>query len=111
MINYLITTIIICFIIDISGAPQNLFKPIIKNILHIPARSDISIKPFDCSLCLTLWINLIILLIGGPEYTWYLDLLIISMLSLFSKNISDLLILASDIISLIVYSTRKILGI
>lgn len=62
MINLLVLTFIIVFIIDLSGIIEEVENMIAKRLkvhkVHIP-------KPFSCSLCSTWWIGLIYLLIIG----------------------------------------------
>ena len=60
----LLINLTIVFLIDQSGF-INEFKQWLKKLLTNGKMSDpgYSIKPFDCSLCMTFWISLIYLLI------------------------------------------------
>lgn len=66
MIDLLLITTIIVFIIDLSGFIQEIetiiwrryFPKLPRDIIHIP-------KPFSCSLCLTFWSGLAYLIITG----------------------------------------------
>lgn len=64
ILDLLIITGIVVFIVDISGAVESL-KTGIKRIFTKGkmSSSDFSLKPLDCSLCMTFWIGLIYLLI------------------------------------------------
>ena len=62
-LELLLICAIIIFICDLSGAIDNLVIPLVKRALKIPKNANISIKPFDCSLCLTFWLGLLYLLI------------------------------------------------
>lgn len=59
--NLLLITIIVVNIIDLSGITTNIKNRICK-FLNKP-QQDFSIKPFDCSYCMTHWIGLFYLII------------------------------------------------
>ena len=85
-----IIQIIVCFIIDLSGAPEHLFKPVIRKVFNIPKSASIKITPLDCSLCSGLYTNLLYAICTG-NFNIYV-LLTIVLLSFFSKNITGFLI-------------------
>lgn len=64
MINLILINIIVVFLIDQSGF-INEFKSWLKKLLTNGKMKDsnYSIKPFDCSLCMTFWTSIIYLLI------------------------------------------------
>ena len=64
MINLIFINIAIVFLIDQSGF-INEFKSWLKKVLTKGKMSDpgYSLKPFDCSLCMTFWVSLIYLLV------------------------------------------------
>lgn len=105
LIDLLLLTIIICFIIDISGFINDGIKPLIAKIIN--RNSNIKInpesinipKPFSCSLCLTFWSGLIYLLFTHNFTIPYIAL--VSFLSLISSNISGFLFVVKDILALI----------
>lgn len=75
LVNLLVITFIIVFIIDLSGIIDELEKMIAKWLkvtkVHIP-------KPFSCSLCSTWWLGLLYLIIIGQftiPYIGYVALL------------------------------------
>ena len=61
IINLLIITTIICFIVDLSGFIQEMegiLSKWLKFKVHIP-------KPFSCSLCMVWWVCLAFLLMSA----------------------------------------------
>ena len=66
IINLLLINLIISYIIDISGVVDNI-KSTIKKVLTKGKMSDpnYSLKPFDCSLCMTFWISLMYVYLVG----------------------------------------------
>lgn len=59
LLNIICITVIVCYILDISGFIDEM-KFSIRKWLNI--KSSISLKPFDCSLCMSHWLNLIYIL-------------------------------------------------
>lgn len=106
IITYLIIQILICFVIDVSGAVDSLFKPLIKRILRIPLQKDISIKPFDCSLCLGFWCNLIVWLCISRVP---LELLIVVFLSAYSRQLSSVIVTVGDFFDYVLYKVQMLL--
>ena len=64
ILNLLLINLILSYIIDVSGAVDSI-KSFLKRILTKGKMSDpnYSLKPFDCSLCMTFWVSLIYLLV------------------------------------------------
>ena len=64
MINLILINLAVVFLIDQSGF-INEFKSWLKKLLTKGKMKDsnYSLKPFDCSLCITFWTSLIYLLI------------------------------------------------
>lgn len=89
-LTFLAIAVIEIFIIDLSGAIQGLFQPIVKRILGINKDSNIHIPLLECSLCVIFHTGWIYLLCIG-EFTAY-NLLFTSLVSFFSKNISGFLL-------------------
>lgn len=95
-LNLLILTALICFIEDVSGFVQSIKKIVVKRMTGttLADPSFVSVKPFDCSLCMTWWTGIAYLLIC-KELT-IINLGYVGMLSLFSSNISEFELLAKD---------------
>ena len=62
-LELLLICAIIIFICDLSGAIDDLVIPLVKRALKLPKNANISIKPFDCSICMMWWLGLLYLLI------------------------------------------------
>lgn len=103
IVNILLITTIIVFIVDLSGAIENLVKPIVKHFLHIPPHKDITLPLIECSLCVTWWTGLIYICIVSIANTFTFNqfLILVSMLAVVSfltSSIKDILILIKDLI-------------
>lgn len=109
IINLFLITAIICYIVDLSGFIDTIKITILKYIfaykdkqtgtlynIKNPDPSSLTIKPFDCSLCMTWWTNLIYLLCSG-NLTLF-NIFIVIILSLLASEISELLRLVKDFI-------------
>lgn len=67
---------IVVYIVDETGI-VNSFKSFIKKWLN--TKSDITLKPLDCSLCMTHWVCLVyVLLFGTLDIFVYLYILFLS---------------------------------
>lgn len=91
LIDLLLVTLIIVYIIDISGAIEDLVEPLLAKLFH---KSKVRLKkPWSCSKCMTFWIGLIYLLITMNftiPYIFYVCML--SMLTPFFNNVLTLLL-------------------
>lgn len=82
--------VIVCFIVDCSGFIQEMEGRLGRWLgckVLIP-------KPFSCSLCLGLWINICYLLIISELSIE--TLLVVALFSFFSRNITGILIFVRD---------------
>jgi hypothetical protein len=61
-LNLLLIAAILVFIIDLSGITQSI-QHLLKKWLN--TNRDIVIKPFMCSLCMTWWTTLLIVIFSG----------------------------------------------
>ena len=89
-IDLLLLAIIICFVVDISGAMRK-FK-----------------KPFSCSLCCIWWTGLIYLLVTR-NFT-ILGVAFVAFLSMMSSVITALLLTLREILNHILYKINSILS-
>lgn len=91
IVNLFLLTLIIVYIIDISGAIEDLVEPLLGKIFKNP-RVKLK-KPWSCSRCMAFWLGLIYLLI-----TWNITLpyiayvCFLSMLTPFFNNVLCLLL-------------------
>lgn len=96
MIDLLYITILVCFIIDVSGFIDQLKQWIFKFIHPKIEYREFSMKPFDCSLCSTWWACLIYLLCTG-KFTLS-NLVISAILAMLAGPIGDLMLLFREIL-------------
>ena len=66
MINLIFINIAVVYLIDQSGGMDSI-KSLLKRLLTNGKMkgSDYSLKPFDCSKCMTFWVSIIYLLFMG----------------------------------------------
>lgn len=71
MIDILLLAVIVVIIIDISGITDSI-KSLIKRIVTKGMMSDpnYSLKPLDCSFCLTFWSGVVYMLITHSLSLW-----------------------------------------
>lgn len=103
IVNILLITTIIVFIVDLSGAIENLVKPIVKYFLHIPPHKDINLPLIECSLCVTWWIGLIYIcimsIVNSFTFNQFLILVfVLALVSFLTSSIKDILVLIKDLI-------------
>lgn len=109
IIDLILLMLIIVFIIDLSGIVPTIKKAIWKKYIKIGDYTNLSLKPLDCSLCLTFWIGLIYLIIAG-EFTLPL-IAYNTLLAFLTSPAGDLLILIKDIFTKAISSLAKLLNI
>ena len=97
-LRLLLIEVIVCFIVDCSGFIISL-KSLILKMLHLPKSrpQDLTLKPFDCSLCMTWWTGLIYLLVTHSFSI--ISLAMLSMLALLSSNVSGILLTIKDLLA------------
>ena len=99
-INILLIAVIAVFIIDLSGAINNLVKPIVRKVLHLSPNADIHLPLIGCSLCVTFWVGLIYLL--AVKAFALPGVVAVCIASFLTPIISDILILCKDILTKII---------
>ena len=103
IINIILLSTIIVFIVDLSGSIEHLVKPIVKHFLHIPPHKDINLPLIECSLCVTWWLGLLYICIVSitNSFTFNQFLILVSVLALVSfltSTLKDILVLIKDLI-------------
>lgn len=95
MTDILLIAVIIVVIIDISGFSDSL-KSGLKRLLTGGRMSDpyYSLKPFDCSFCMTWWTGLIWLLVIHNVTLWMLAYLLL--ICVMTPVIKDVIILIRE---------------
>lgn len=98
IINLILITIIVCFIVDCSGVMTDIRKFVAKQIFKYTKvkvdYAELKLKPIGCSLCSTWWIGLIYLIFVGKFTIPYIAF--VAFLSLISSNISGFLMVIKD---------------
>lgn len=82
ILDLFLITIIICFIVDISGLIESI-EWWLSKWLKVPCKIP---KPFSCSLCMTFWIGLIYISILDFSL---INLLFVSVFAALSEEISN----------------------
>lgn len=94
--NLLLIAVCVVMIVDISGFIDSV-KIGLKRWLGI--KGGVTLKPFDCSLCMTHWTGLIYLLFTGFTLQSYALLLFISVLT---PTIASAILLIREILDFII---------
>lgn len=98
IINLILITIIVCFIVDCSGVMTDIRKFVAKQIFKYTKvkvdYAELKLKPIGCSLCSTWWCGLIYILFVGKFTIPYIAF--VAFLSLISSNISGFLCVTKD---------------
>lgn len=101
IINLLMITVIVVFIIDLSGIVDSI-KHLIWRIIVGNKREyrNFNLKPIDCSLCMTFWTGLIYLMTIG-QFT-LVNIMLVCLFSFLTPVIKDVMITLSDILTWII---------
>lgn len=99
ILNLFIITIIVCYIVDLSGIVDSLKTPISYVIskyykINISPENINIPKPFSCSKCMSFWICLIFIIVSN-ELTLF-NLCLCTLMSFLSKNITGFMSLISE---------------
>lgn len=97
VLNLIIISLVNVLIIDISGFVQSI-KSLISKLLTNKQidTTNFSLKPFDCSFCMTFWTGLLYTLVIG-QFT-LVNLLIILFLAFMTEPVYRILLLIKDMI-------------
>ena len=96
-------TVIVVIIVDISGFIDSI-KSLIGKVLGI---NNVSLKPLDCSLCMTFWVSMAYLIYANElSITTLMFSLLISVMT---PVIQDLIYLIRDILGFILLKISKLL--
>lgn len=95
-IELLLLTVIVCFVVDISGFIDTIKNLIWKWVFNGKREyRDFRLKPLDCSLCMTFWVGLI--WIGIFDFT-LLNLVYVCLLAALSEQISNFIIIIKQLV-------------
>ena len=96
-------TVIVVIIVDISGFIDSI-KAFVGKVLGI---NNVSLKPLDCSLCMTFWVSMAYLIYANElSITTLMFSLLISVMT---PVIQDLIYLIRDILGFILLKISKLL--
>lgn len=109
MIDLLYITLILVFIIDISGFVDTVKRWVWKWVFKDRREyRDYDLKPFDCSLCASWWAGLLYIIITG--FSWEM-LAYVAFLSFLTPVFKDILTLIKDIMIKIIDEVYRIFQI
>lgn len=101
IVDLFMISVIISFIIDLSGIVDSFKRLIVVKLLKFN-NANISLKPFDCSLCMTFWVGLAYL-IAFKSFT--LPFILVVCLMAYMADITTLILMAvKDLIGKIINS-------
>lgn len=96
ILDLFLITIIICFIIDISGIIDTIKNIIWKWVFNGNREyREFRLKPLDCSLCMTFWIGLIYISILDFSL---INLLFVSVFAALSEEISNFIMIIKQLV-------------
>ena len=103
IVNILLISTIIVFIVDLSGSIEHLVKPIVKYFLHIPPQKDITLPLIGCSLCVVWWLGLIYVCCVSIANTFTFNqflilVFVLAVVSFLTSTLKDILVLIRDLI-------------
>lgn len=94
-INILLITVIAVIVIDITDFVNNIKKIISSLLTNGRIKSNnYSIKPFDCSLCLSFWVSLIYLITINQVTLFTITYTLL--IAILTPNIQDVIRLVQD---------------
>ena len=101
MLDLFLIGVICVIIIDLSGVTESI-KSGIKRLLTKGKMSDpnYSLKPLDCSFCMTFWSGLVYLLVTGTLSIWMVTYLLL--ICVMTPVIGDIITLVRDKLILII---------
>lgn len=100
--DIIILTVIMVFIVDLSGVIDS-----IKGLITINGRQIKHFKPFDCSLCMTFWSGLAYLLFTHSFDLW--GVFAVCMMSFLTPVVKEVLQAVSEALKAIVRLSYKVI--
>lgn len=107
IINIILITFIVTFIVDISGFIDSVKYFIWKRYIKIGDYHNITFKPFTCSLCMSFWSGLIYLLLTNHFTIPFVAF--VTLCSMLSSNFSDLQQYIKDLVTYIINIFYKLI--
>lgn len=106
MINLFLITLIVVYIVDLSGFIDSVKQFIWRHFIKVGRWQNVSFKPFSCSLCLSWWVGLIYIFVTN-QFTIPM-IAYVAALSFLTGVIGDALIWVKDIITTIINFLYKL---
>lgn len=104
IIELILMGFIVTFMIDGTDAIDSMVKPMVRRIFRLPANANISLKPFDCSLCMTFWIGLVYIIFA--DFT-LVNLLAVCAVAYFTPVMKDIWFLVRDVFTYLINCVWK----
>lgn len=107
MLNLLLITCLVVFVIDLSGFIDSVKYAIWKKWIKVGDYHSLSLKPITCSLCSSWWLGLIYLLIS---HQFTLPLIAFqALLSFLTPVIGDMIIWVKDMLTTLINLLYKLI--
>ena len=107
----LLITLVVCFIVDISGVIDSIRNGLARVIYRRTKvkvePSTLSLKPISCSLCSTWWCCLIYLAVTGNFTLPYIA--VSAVLAMTASNISGFMLAFKDLLSWLEMKIQKLI--
>lgn len=107
LLNIFLLSWLCVFVIDYSGAVDDLFSPIVRKLTG--SKIGRIGKPFSCSLCMTLYAGLIYLLIVG-QFT-LVNVALVALVAALTPVTYLLICLARDVLETVIGWIYELLGV
>ena len=107
MINIILITAIVTFIVDISGVIDTIKYVLWKKYVKIGNYKNLQIKPLSCSLCMTFWVGLLYLIFTHKFTVPYIAF--VCLCSLLSSKIADIEQYIIDVFTWIINKLYKLI--
>lgn len=105
--QFFLLSLIIIFITDISGAPENLYFPVIRKVLKVDPNRIFGIKILTCSLCQIFHLGWFCLLLTG-SFTVQ-NFAFTCLVSFLSPQIKSMMVWIQDFITSILHILNNII--
>lgn len=110
LIDMVIITMTVCFVTDVSGFVQSIKRMYLRKVwkMRRPDITDLDWKPFDCSLCLSLYCMLAYMAVTGHFTLGWLAVCVL--LSMSASNISGFMLCIKDLLAALETLFQKLIS-
>ena len=95
-LKLLLISLIIVYIIDISGVVDEFIRPLVIRAFKLPKNANLKLKPISCSLCMMFWVGLIYLL-AVHAFTIF-NIAYVCLLSFLTPNIKGIILYMKELL-------------